>query len=71
MIPERLDAPLSPAQRKTILATQLEQWPRDLEGGKGNPFTSLCLHCYGRHAPPRDDICPHSPPKHPSKGRPQ
>lgn len=30
------------------------------EGMKtGNPYASLCLHCYGRHWSPKDDECPH------------
>ena len=24
----------------------------------GNPLATLCLHCYGRHLPPADDLCP-------------
>jgi hypothetical protein len=28
----------------------------------GNPFATLCQHCYGRHPAPRDKECPYSPP---------
>ena len=28
-------------------------------GTSGNPFATLCYHCYARHAPPKDEICPH------------
>jgi hypothetical protein len=46
-----------------ILAKQRNDWPKDLAGSKqGNPFATLCSHCYGRHIPPRDEICPHDPP---------
>ena len=50
--------------KDAILARQNEAWPRAVEAGKkGNPFATLCLHCYGRHKPPLDDICPYEPPK--------
>lgn len=47
-----------------ILQQQQQQdWLKHVAGGKqGNPFATLCLHCYGRHSPPRDEICPHEPP---------
>jgi hypothetical protein len=42
------------------LAEQQRKWERDLAGARGgNPYATLCLHCYGRHAPPRDEMCPH------------
>jgi Fe-S-cluster-containing hydrogenase component 2 len=47
----------------SILAQQQAIWPRALAAGKeGNPFATLCRHCYGRHAPPRDEICPRKAP---------
>lgn len=50
--------------RDAILKRQEAHWPRDVEEGKkGNPFATLCLHCYGRHKPPMDEICPNDPPK--------
>jgi hypothetical protein len=53
---------LTETQRESILQKQLTQWPRTLKEGKGNPFATLCLHCYGRHPPPHDEICPDDPP---------
>lgn len=51
-------------QRETILKKQIEHWPRAVQAGKeGNPFATLCQHCYGRHKPPHDEICPYEPPK--------
>ena len=53
----------SSEQYQSILQKQLDSWPRHLEAAKrGNPFATLCDHCYGRHAPPRDEICPRAPP---------
>jgi hypothetical protein len=50
-------------RRQTILEKQLAGWPRHLEGARqGNPWATLCGHCYGRHAPPNEEICPHDPP---------
>ncbi len=44
----------------TLLEEQLARWPKQVAGAKaGNPFATLCYRCYGRHAPPKDDICPH------------
>lgn len=55
---------ISAAQKESILKQQIADWERDKEGArKGNPFATLCRHCYGRHAPPRDEICPSNPPK--------
>lgn len=55
---------LSQKQRETILQRQMVGWDRAAEEGrKGNPWATLCLHCYGRHRPPHDEICPHEPPK--------
>lgn len=43
-----------------LLDEQRRSWPNMVAMGKqGNPFATLCRHCYGRHAPPRDEICPH------------
>lgn len=54
---------LTEAQRDSILKKQIDDWGRAVEAGrKGNPFATLCLHCYGRHQPPLDDICPNDPP---------
>lgn len=54
---------LTDAQRASILKFQIDNWERSKEGArKGNPFATLCLHCYGRHAPPKDEICPYDPP---------
>jgi len=48
---------------ETILAKQQKDWPKHLAGAKrGNPVATLCLHCYGRHPPPRDELCPKTPP---------
>lgn len=50
------------ARHEKILAQQIADWPKHLAGGKGgNPFATLCSHCSGRHAPPKDEICPHEP----------
>ena len=48
-----------------LLVEQEDEWPNHLLAAKkGNQFATLCRHCYGRHAPPRDEICPHpEPPK--------
>lgn len=47
---------------ESILIQQNTDWPKHLEGAKtGNPYATLCSHCYGRHAPPKDDICPREP----------
>lgn len=45
---------------EAILAKQKMDWPKHLEGSRkyGNPFATLCDHCYGRHEPPRNEICP-------------
>ena len=49
--------------KEAILKRQEEGWPLAVaEGKKGNPFATLCMHCYGRHKPPMDEICPHEPP---------
>lgn len=54
---------LTEAQKASVLKEQLAGWERAKEAGrKGNPFATLCLHCYGRHAPPNDEICPFDPP---------
>lgn len=50
-------------RREFILAKQIAAWPRHVEGAKGgNPWATLCLHCYGRHGPPHSEICPNDPP---------
>lgn len=55
---------LTEAQRENILKRQLQGWEGAREAGrKGNPWATLCMHCYGRHAPPNDEICPYDPPK--------
>jgi DNA invertase Pin-like site-specific DNA recombinase len=55
---------MNEAQRETILKQQEAGWERAREAGRaGNPMATVCLHCYGRHPPPRDDICPNDPPK--------
>lgn len=47
-----------------IFAKQIADWPKHLAGARqGNPWATLCMHCYGRHGPPRDDICPRDPPR--------
>ena len=54
---------LSKAQRQSKLAEQQRTWPLHLEGARqGNPWATLCTHCYGRHPPPHGDICPRNPP---------
>ncbi len=46
-----------------ILEKQIKAWPNHVKGGKeGNPFATLCDHCYGRHSPPHGIICPNKPP---------
>ena len=40
------------------------RWKRENESAKrgaatGNPYATLCLHCYGRHWSPKDYECPH------------
>ena len=55
---------ISEVQRQTILEQQQKNWPKTLALAKeGNPFATLCVHCYGRHSPPINEICPHDPPK--------
>jgi hypothetical protein len=45
-----------------VLKRQLDGWERAKdEAKKGNPLATLCLHCWGRHAPPMDSICPNDP----------
>jgi hypothetical protein len=40
------------------LEQQLRDWPNHLKGAEaGSPYATLCLACYGRHAPPRDHLC--------------
>lgn len=46
---------------------KVARWSKDDEfrsklAATGNPFATLCDHCYGRHKAPRDKECPHSPP---------
>ena len=42
------------------LERQKREWERRVQLGKqGNPFATLCNNCYGRHAPPNDELCPH------------
>ncbi len=54
--------PLNEIQKAAILEKQMAGWGRvKVEAKKGNPWATLCLHCYGRHAPPRDAICPNEP----------
>lgn len=41
------------------MAKQAIDWERDRKGGEaGNPFATLCDACHGRHAPPRNELCP-------------
>lgn len=55
---------MNEVQRETVLKRQLSGWDAAKEAGrKGNPLATLCMHCYGRHAPPMDDICPNDPPQ--------
>jgi uncharacterized OB-fold protein len=43
-----------------LLAEQKVEWQLLIAiAKKGNPFATLCENCYGRHAPPKDAICPH------------
>lgn len=46
------------SDRAKLLEKQQQEWPhmRAL-AREGNPLATMCLHCYGRHAPPRDDLC--------------
>lgn len=47
--------------------TQVEKearWKREDENARygastGNPYATLCMHCYGRHWSPKDKECPH------------
>lgn len=51
-------------RRAAILEQKLQDWPRRLRLAEdGNPFATLCRHCYGRHPPPNDEICPRDPPQ--------
>lgn len=55
---------LTDTQRAAVLARQEAGWGRAKEEArKGNPVATMCLHCYGRHAPPLDEICPNDPPR--------
>ena len=41
------------------------RWKRDDEhsrvgASKGNPYATLCFHCYGRHRAPKDNECPYT-----------
>lgn len=49
---------MTPAQIESILKQQHIDWDNALKFGRGNPFATLCMCCYGRHPPPRDNICP-------------
>lgn len=54
---------LSPERYAATLARQEVDWPIHIAGAKrGNPFATLCSHCYGRHRPPKDVLCPNNPP---------
>jgi hypothetical protein len=56
-------AQMTPEQWAKIQAQQERDWPIHIAGGRhGNPFATLCQHCYGRHRPPLDEICPYDPP---------
>lgn len=47
----------------SVLEQQQKDWPRRVALGRdGNPFATLCRRCYGRHAPPHDDLCQRDPP---------
>ncbi len=50
-------------ERRAILIKQELDWPAHVIHGaeRGNPFSTLCTHCYGRHRPPRNEICPREP----------
>lgn len=42
-----------------LLERQKKDWPRMREMARnGNPWATLCFHCFGRHAPPHTEICP-------------
>lgn len=50
--------PITETHRQSILEEQIRDWPKHLKGAEaGNPYATLCWHCYGRHAPPKDEIC--------------
>jgi hypothetical protein len=50
-------------RRAALLEKQIHDWPQHIESGRqGNPFATLCSHCYGRHQPPRDELCQKDPP---------
>lgn len=59
----------TPTQIESILEQQNIEWENALKFGKGSPYATLCMHCYGRHKPPRDQICPHEPPTVPLQQR--
>lgn len=50
----------TPGEAGKKLSPQQEREWRDAQAGArlGNPYATLCLHCYGRHQPPRNDECP-------------
>lgn len=55
---EKIAAEPTEFQRK-MLEQQKRDWPKMLAGARqGNPWATLCEHCYRRHAPPNDDLCP-------------
>lgn len=46
-------------QHARVLEKQVRDWPIHLKGAaSGNPYATLCSKCYGRHAPPNNEICP-------------
>lgn len=56
--------------KEAILKEQQDEWPFLVKAGReGNPFATLCFHCYGRHKPPYGPICPNEPPPnaHPAR----
>jgi hypothetical protein len=49
---------ITPERYAAMLAQQEAAWPQHVAAAKnGNPFATLCNHCYLRHPPPRDGIC--------------
>lgn len=59
MTPGEIARRLTEAQREAVLVQQQRDWPKHLAlAAQGNPYATLCQRCFGRHAPPRDEICP-------------
>ena len=52
--------PLTDERYAIKLEQQRRDWEKHLAGARqGNPYATLCQHCFGRHSPPHNELCPH------------